>query len=113
MPLLKLKEEDIKQVEKKRGHALGQLEKVCSYLCGLGARDVYIFGSVLTDEFREHSDVDIAVEGLPYEHIYRVEAKIEELLGGIKFDLIYMEYAPEHLAVRIKAKGKRYACHIS
>jgi predicted nucleotidyltransferase len=113
MPLLKLSDEDIRQIEAKRQDTLKKIEIVRKYLCSLGAKTVYTFGSVLTDEFRGYSDVDIGVEGLPYEHIYRVEAKIEEILGGIEFDLIYMEYAPEHLVTRIKRRGERYACHIS
>jgi predicted nucleotidyltransferase len=113
MPVLKLKAEDIKQFEEKRKEILKKAETACDYLCALGAKAVYIFGSILTEEFREYSDVDIAVEGLPYEHIYKVEAKIEELLDGAKFDLIYIECAPEYLVSHIKRKGKKYACHIS
>ncbi|MBI4710588.1 MAG: hypothetical protein HY759_05760 [Nitrospirae bacterium] len=80
MPLLKLKDEDLRQIEIKRSEAL---------------------------------NVDIAVEGLPYEHIYKVEAKIEEILGGIEFDLIYTEYAPDYLVASVKKRGEKYACHIS
>lgn len=113
MPLLELQEKEIKEIEEKRKVILKRIESVCQYLCSLGAKAVYIFGSVLTEDFRGYSDVDIAVEKLPYEYIYRVESRIEEILGGVSFDLIYLEYAPEHLVSRIKKSGKKYACHIS
>lgn len=113
MPLLKLREEDLQKIDDKRNQTLKKTTIVCKYLCSLGAKAIYIFGSVLTDEFRGYSDVDIAVEGLPYEHIYRVEAKIEEILGGMDFDLIYLEYAPESMVARIKQRGTKYACNFS
>jgi predicted nucleotidyltransferase len=73
----------------------------------------FIFGSLLSGDFREHSDIDLAVSGLPREHIYKVESKIEEIVGGMHFDLVYLENAPAYLVKRIKEKGKRYACDLS
>jgi predicted nucleotidyltransferase len=112
MPRLELPEAYMERVRKRRSVALGRAEKVCRYLWSLGASEVYISGSVLTEEFREHSDVDFGVMGLPSEHIYKVESKVEELLGGMLFDLVYMEYAPGYITRRIRDKGKKYVFEI-
>ena len=113
MPRLVLRSQDMQRIVQRRSLALARAEEACRYLCSLGAKEVFLFGSVLTTGFRDHSDIDLAVDGLPAEHVYRVEATIEAILGGMPFDLIYLESAPAHLAQRIRQKGKRYACDLS
>lgn len=114
MPELTLTEADRKLTREKRESALKRAKEACEYLLGLGAREAYIFGSVLDPEkFHLHSDVDIAVAGLPDEYIYRVEWKVEDILGGMDFDLVYMEYARDYILKRIKKEGVRYARNVS
>ena len=67
-------------------------------------RRVYLFGSLLNQDFREYSDIDFAVAGLPLEHVYKVEAEIEVILAGMPFDLVYLETAPSYLAARIRER---------
>ena len=113
MPRLKLRTQDMERIHTKRLLALKRAEEACLYLCRLGAKESFIFGSLLSGDFREHSDIDLAVSGLPREHIYKVESKIEEIVGGMHFDLVYLENAPAYLVKRIREKGKRYACDLS
>lgn len=113
MPRLKLRTQDMERTDAKRLLALKRAEEACMYLCRLGAKESFIFGSLLSGDFREHSDIDLAVSGLSREHIYKVESKIEEIVGGMHFDLVYLENAPEYLVKRIREKGKRYACDLS
>lgn len=113
MPRLRLRTRDMEQIQAKRLIALQKAEEACLYLCSLGAKESFIFGSLLSGTFREHSDIDLAVSGLPREHIYKVESKIEEIVGGMHFDLVYLEDAPGYLVKRIREKGKRYACDLS
>ncbi len=109
MPHLELRRQDIERIQTKRLLALKRAEEACLYLCRLGAKESFIFGSLLSGDFREHSDIDLAVWGLPREHIYKVESKIEEIVGGMRFDLVYLENAPAYLEKRIREKGKRYS----
>jgi predicted nucleotidyltransferase len=99
----------LERIGQRRSRALERAEVACLYLISLGAREAYVFGSVLGERFRDHSDIDLAVFGLPEEYIYKIEGKIEELLEGAPFDLIYLEEAPPHIARRIREEGKRYA----
>lgn len=87
---------------------------VCCLLKHLGAKDVYLFGSILDpNSFGEHSDVDIAVRGLPEKHIYKIESQIEDMLGTGNFDLVYMEYAPFYIVDSIIKRGEKYVINIS
>ncbi|NLI81633.1 MAG: hypothetical protein GX443_08095 [Deltaproteobacteria bacterium] len=73
-------------MEKMRGRhrlALARAEQVCLYVISLGAQEVYLFGSGLTDDFGEHSDIGFAVRGLSSRHMYAVEAQIEVHLHGM------------------------------
>ena len=113
MPHLTLRARNAERIETKRLLALKLAEEACLFLCRLGAKESFIFGSLITGNFQEHSDIDIGVLGLPPEHIYKVESKIEEILGGMRFDLVYMENAPAYLVEKIREKGKRYAGDLS
>jgi len=46
-----------------------------------GAREVYIFGSAVKGDFSEHSDVDMAVSGLPPEAFFRAMAAASDVLA--------------------------------
>jgi len=112
MPRLKLRTQDMERIQARRLLLMKRPEAACLYLCSIGAKESFIFGSLLSEDFREHSDIDLAVSGLPRQQIYKVESKIEEILGGVDFDLIYLENAPAYLVKRIREKGKRYACDL-
>lgn len=53
---------------------------VVSLLKRAGAKEVYVFGSLAKGELTEHSDVDIAVSGLPVGVFYRLIAEVSEIL---------------------------------
>ncbi len=77
------------------------------YLRSLGAHQAYLFGPITRDDFHPHSVADMAVSGLPHEHIYAVEARIADILGTDGFDLVYLEHARERLRNRILEQGIR------
>ena len=59
----------------------GLVDKAASALKAVGAKEVYVFGSAAHGTFRENSDVDIAVSGLPAEVFFRAMAKASRALG--------------------------------
>jgi predicted nucleotidyltransferase len=109
MPVLTRTKKDIEIDRKTRLDLLEKAEEACRWLLGLGAKKTFVFGSVLRDDgFRRRtSDIDIAVRGLPERFVYRVESRIEDILGGHEFDLVYMEDAPGYLVKKIEREGKR------
>jgi predicted nucleotidyltransferase len=57
------------------------IAKAAEVLKELGATAVYVFGSATTGKLRRHSDIDLAVEGLPPEVFFRAIAKTSEILN--------------------------------
>ncbi len=105
MPKLEIRESDRNQLARLKSMLHRRAIRACEYLRNLGAKEVYLFGSITRDDFNFHSDVDIAVSGLPYKHIYTVESRIGDILGTEEFDLVYLEYAKERLKHRIQEQG--------
>jgi uncharacterized protein len=70
-----------------------------------GASRVVLFGSLATGDFRESSDVDLAVEGLGAGEYFPALADLMELLE-CPVDLVRRELAPASLRERIDAEGR-------
>jgi len=73
-------------------------------------RKLSLFGSVLRDDFRPDSDVDVLIQfeaghviGLG---IMDVEEELSQLLGGHKIDLVNEKYLNRRLRARILAEAK-------
>jgi len=72
--------------------ALKKLRLAIDYLCQEGAKGVYIFGSIKEPEkFTEHSDIDLAVRGIPEEKHLEVEGKLEDIFDNLEYDIIFLE----------------------
>jgi uncharacterized protein len=69
-----------------------------------GARAVRLFGSMAVGGFTEHSDVDLAVEGLDDSRYFAALADLMALFGG-PVDLVRVESAAASLKDRIAAEG--------
>lgn len=86
--------------------ACKKLRLALDYLYREGAKEVLLFGSVIRPErFTEHSDIDIAVRGIPEERHLEVEGKLEDIFGDIEYDIIFLEeemYLRKDILKRIK-----------
>lgn len=69
-----------------------------------GAREVRLFGSLAAGDFTDHSDVDLAVEGLEDARYFGALADLMALFGG-PVDLVRVESAAPSLRERITAEG--------
>lgn len=71
-----------------------------------GVPRVYLFGSVLRPGyFGAASDIDLAVEGLAPDLVYRAERRLEEITS-FPFDLVELEEAMPELAERVRQEGE-------
>lgn len=59
-----------------------------------------VFGSLVTERFQPHSDVDFLIISCPQALRYTIEAGIEDRMGGIPFDVVYLDEAREPLRSR-------------
>jgi uncharacterized protein len=78
------------------------IHKAAAVLKSFGATDVYLFGSVAKDTNNEHSDIDLAVSGLPPNVFFKA---MGSTMNAIKreFDLVdldeknpFVEYLKSH-----------------
>lgn len=65
---------------------------------------IFVFGSLIRDDFSQISDIDIAVEGLSPKQYYRLGREIEKL-PGIPIDLICLEDTSKEFQKRIEKGG--------
>ena len=71
-----------------------------------GATCVILFGSLADGTYRDTSDVDLAVEGLPSSSYFAALTDLMTLFGG-GVDLVRLEDASPSLKDRILAEGRR------
>jgi len=64
--------------EKKENEAVLAAAKL---LLSMGASQVFAFGSVVTDELRPDSDIDMAVSGLPARVYFSAVSRASDLVG--------------------------------
>jgi predicted nucleotidyltransferase len=68
---------------------------------------IIVFGSLVHPEiFGLHSDIDIAVEGIPWPEYLRAWNAIEEKFPGFKVDLIDMAIVSDLMRQRINEEGR-------
>jgi len=81
------------------------LPELAAILEAHGARRAWVFGSFVHGPFDEHSDLDLAVEGLPATSYFQVRADLSEVCP-VRFDLVQIERAMTGLREEILAHGR-------
>ena len=74
-------------------------------------RKLSLFGSVLRDDFRAESDVDVLIEFDPdhvpgFIRLSQMEDEISVLLGGRKVDLVTPKFLNRHIRTRVLADAE-------
>ena len=65
-----------------------------SHLRARGA-DATLIGPLKSAGFGLDSDIDLLVTRCPPNLVYAIEADLEDIVGGFKFDLVYLDLVPE------------------
>ena len=95
--------------KKRYDDAQRKLRRAVDYLYHEGAKEVRLFGSITCPErFTEHSDIDLAVKGIPEEKRLEVEGKLEDILGDIEYDILFLEeerYLRKEILKRIEKEA--------
>lgn len=66
------------------------IETAARILRGAGATEVYVFGSAATDRADEHSDIDLAIRGLPPESFFPAMSQVTLAIAR-QIDLIDLD----------------------
>jgi predicted nucleotidyltransferase len=99
--------DDRQALERRRGQGLEQARQAAVALAARwpDIRQVWIFGSVLGPGFREHSDLDLLVEGLPANSV--IEALgLAEQQGPMAVDLKRAEDLEPELCQRLLRRSR-------
>jgi predicted nucleotidyltransferase len=70
------------------------IEKAISILKAEGSSEIYLFGSLCTDEWTENSDIDLATRGIKAESFFSVYSRIGRELEH-DLDLIDLDHELE------------------
>ena len=98
---------DREQLEKRRQEGFAQAAKAAETLRERWPqiRTIYLFGSVLDDRFRSHSDLDLLVEGLPPAALLDAIA-LTEGAGPLPVDLKRQDDLSDDLVQRLLRKSQ-------
>jgi len=83
-----------------------QAARLTEVLSALGARRVWVFGSFARGHVRSDSDLDMAVEGLPYSQDQLLGIAEQSLGDGLAIDLAPWEAAGALLRERILSEER-------
>ena len=86
----------------RRRRAVAGAKAVVVALAELGV-SALVTGSLARGGFGVHSDVDLLVTACPRALKYAIEGIVEDCLGGMAFDVVYLDELPGWKAVRFAA----------
>ena len=83
-----------------------ELEAICRRRA---VKRLALFGSVLRDDFRPDSDVDVLVEfrdDFEGKQVYKIYDELTELLGGRKVDLVEVDFVNRRIREQILSEAQ-------
>lgn len=97
------------QASERRGLAISRARQACAALAGMSV-DARVIGSLASGRFEHSSDIDFLIVECPRHLKYEIEGVVEDCLGGLPFDVIYLDEIPAHKLVRFteEAVDARY-----
>ena len=86
-------------------------EQVAAFCRRHHIRKLALFGSVLREDFRPDSDVDVLVEFEPghvpgFLRLYQIEEELTTLLGGHKPDVVTLKFLNRWIRDRVLAEAQ-------
>jgi predicted nucleotidyltransferase len=86
---------DLDAVGERRRLAISGARAACETLAGMGVT-IRVIGSLATGSFGADSDVDFLVTECPHRLKYAIEGLVEDCLGGLPFDVVYLDEIPAY-----------------
>lgn len=86
-------------------------EQIAAFCQKNHIRKLSLFGSVLRDDFRDNSDIDVLVEFEPgysagLMKISRMQDELSELLGGYQVDLVTAGFLNHRIRAQVLANAQ-------
>jgi predicted nucleotidyltransferase len=101
----------LKEREKKkmacRQHAVNEVQRLASLLRDhYEFESIYMFGSILTDNFRHYSDIDLVIKGIKINDFFKAHALLIKE-SSYKIDLKPFEDLTEDFKKKVLSRGIR------
>jgi predicted nucleotidyltransferase len=90
------------EADARRMRAMAAATAVVEALGGMGVTALVI-GSLARGGFGPHSDIDFLITACPRRLKYAIEGVVEDLLGGLPFDVVYLDELPAWKVSRFAA----------
>ena len=104
--LKRIKEERERNKER-RNKALKDIERIKKYLVEeVKVREIYLFGSILKDNFNRGSDIDIAVGGLQDNEFFPVYSHLDNFTD-FPIELVDLDEKDNFFRREIRKRGKK------
>lgn len=87
------------RASERRRLAVCRAQLACNALSEIGVT-ARVIGSLATGRFGSDSDIDFLVEHCPRHLKYAIEGLVEDCLGGLPFDVVYLDEVPAHKVER-------------
>jgi predicted nucleotidyltransferase len=81
-----------------------EINKAAQFLKNEGCKSVFLFGSLVTGNIHQNSDIDIGITGLPPKKFFRVYASLDKELSH-KVDLVDFDLNKDFYAL-LKTLGE-------
>ncbi len=88
------------RLQQRREQGVAAAKIAAEQLKQLGATRVVLFGSLLSENFDENSDLDLAVWDLPERLYFRAVGQLQGI-AGFEVDLVEAQHAALHIAEAI------------
>ncbi len=101
-------EQELEAMERERLELLERVRPAGAALRLLGAREVFLFGSILRPNFFDRaSDIDLLVVGIPDEALLKALGAVERSTGIVEreLNLVFDQMAPEGLVIEARRTG--------
>ena len=90
-----------------RRRALGDVERIKRYLSDdIGAKEIYLFGSIIREDFRKDSDIDIAISGLDERKFFSIWSKLDEFTD-FDVELVDLDERDDFFREQIRKRGEK------
>lgn len=104
--LLRLKREEEESRESKR-MALCDVERIKKHLVeDVGVKEIYLFGSILREDFRKDSDIDIAIGGLGKKRFFSIWSHLDEFTD-FNIELVDLDERNDFFRQQIRERGRK------
>ncbi|MCD5390943.1 nucleotidyltransferase domain-containing protein [candidate division NPL-UPA2 bacterium] len=104
---LKRIEDEKRRNKERRRKALKDIEQIKKYLAeDVGVREIYLFGSILRDNFGKDSDIDIAVGGLRDDKFFPVYSDLDNFTD-FQVELVDLDEEDNFFRREIRRRGKK------